>query len=140
EAQMHAKISEVKIAEFELERRQIKSPLTGFIETRIAQPGQRVQPGSPIATVIQMDKLRVSGDIDALRYQGLVRQGAPVQVLIYSQADTEKPLTFSGKLGYVSMEIDLSNRHRVWVELENRKVNGDWMLKPGMRADIIIQR
>ena len=121
EAQMIAKFSEVKIAEFELTRRRVTAPSTGFVEARIAQLGEWVQAGSPIATLIQMDKLRVEGDVDALRYPGQVVQGTPVQVLIYSETNDEKALSFNAKLGYVSMEIDLNNRYRVWVELDNKK-------------------
>jgi multidrug resistance efflux pump len=135
EVQMIAKRSERKIAEFELTRRKVNAPATGFIEARIAQLGEWVQPGTPIATLIQMDRLRVEGDIDALRYK--VRQGTPVQVTIYSE--TENAIKVDGKLGYVSMEIDLNNRHRVWVEIQNyRNDKEDWVIKPGMRAEIVI--
>ncbi len=137
EAQMHAKFAEMQIAEYELTRRQVTAPSTGFIENRIAQLGQWVQQGSPIATLIQMDKLRVEGDIDALRYAGQVQPGTPVKVMIYSQASDV--LSFDAKLGFVSMEIDLRNRHRVWVEVENKKIGNEWMIKPGMRAEIVIQ-
>lgn len=143
EAQMIAKFSEVKIAEYELTRRQVTAPSTGFIEQRIAQLGEWVQPGTPIATLIQMDKLRVEGDVDALRYPGQIVQGMPVQVLVYSQGpdNAAKAISFDAKLGFVSMEIDINNRYRVWVELDNdRTANGDWRLKPGMRAEIIIQK
>ncbi len=140
EAQMHAKFAEVKIADFELTRRKVTAPSTGFIEVRLAQLGQWVQPGTPIATLIQMDKLRVEGDIDALRYPGQILKGTPVKVLVYSNANNEDALSFDGVLGFVSMEIDLRNRYRVWVELENRKVGDDWLIKPGMRAEIIIQQ
>lgn len=135
---MIGKGSELEMAEFELTKRSITSPATGFIETRIAQLGQWVQAGSPIATLIQMDKLRVEGDVDALRYAGQIMQGTPVEVLVYNQSDTATKV--NGKLGYVSMEIDLNNRHRVWVELENKKVGNDWVIKPGMRAEIIIRK
>ena len=143
EAQMLAKFSEVKIAEYELTRRQVTAPSTGFVEERIAQLGEWVQPGTPIATLIQMDKLRVEGDVDALRYPGQIVQGAPVKVLVYAQGpdNAEKAISFDAKLGFVSMEIDINNRYRVWVELDNnRTANGDWQLKPGMRAEIIIQK
>jgi multidrug resistance efflux pump len=143
EAQMIAKFSEVKIAEYELTRRQVTAPSTGFVEERIAQLGEWVQPGTPIATLIQMDKLRVEGDVDALRYPGQIVQGMPVQVLVYAQGhdNAEKAISFDAKLGFVSMEIDINNRYRVWVELDNdRTANGDWRLKPGMRAEIIIQK
>ena len=136
EVQMIAKRNEREIAEFELTRRQITSPATGFIESRIAQLGEWVQPGSPIATLIQMDKLRVEGDIDALRYPGQVVQGTPVVVTIYAGAGKE--IKLEGKLGFVSMELDLKKRHRVWVEIENKKIGNDWVIKPGMRAEIEI--
>lgn len=137
EVQMIAKRSERKIAEFELTRRQVPAPATGFIEARIAQLGEWVQPGTPIATLIQMDRLRVEGDLDALRYRNKVRQGTPVKVTIYSES--ENAIQIEGKLGYVSMEIDLNGRHRVWVEIENYKDDrNDWAIKPGMRAEIVI--
>ena len=67
-------------------------------------------------------------------------KGAKVQVRIFdknsSSSSTEKPI--EGKLGYVSMEIDLNNRHRVWVEIENVKDGEVWRYKPGMKAEIVI--
>jgi multidrug resistance efflux pump len=138
EVQMIAKRSERMIAEFELTRRKVTAPATGFIEARIAQLGEWVQPGSPIATLIQMDRLRVEGDIDALRYPGQILQGTAAEVTIYSES--EKAIKMNGKLGYVSMEIDLNNRHRVWVEIENKKIGNDWAIKPGMRAEIVIRK
>jgi len=137
EVQMIAKFREREIAEFELTKRQVTAPATGFIERRIAQIGEWVQPGSPVATLIQMDRLRVEGDIDALRYPGRVSKGTPVVVMIYTGAET--PLKVDAKLGFVSMELDLQNRHRVWVEIVNSKAGENWMVKPGMRADIIIK-
>jgi multidrug efflux pump subunit AcrA (membrane-fusion protein) len=137
EVQMIAKRSERKIAEFELTRRKVTAPITGFIEARIAQLGEWVQPGTPIATLIQMDRLRVEGDIDALRHKNQVMQGTPVEVTI--QSESEYAIKINGKLGYVSMEIDLNNRHRVWVEIENyRNDQNDWVIKPGMKAEIVI--
>jgi multidrug resistance efflux pump len=136
EVQMIAKRSEREIADFELTRRKVTAPATGFVETRIAQLGEWVQPGSPIATVIQMDKLRVEGDVDALHSIRVVR-GMPVQVSIYTGSD--KSIKISGKLDYVSMEVDLNHRYRVWVEIDNKKIGNDWIVKPGMQADIVIK-
>lgn len=138
-----AKSSEVKIAEFELTRRSVTAPSTGFIQDRIAQLGEWVQPGSPICTLIQMDRLRVEGDIDATQYPGYILQGAPVTVLVYRLGvrDDSKAEKIPGKLGFVSMELDINKRYRVWVEIENKRLpNGDWLYKPGMPADIIIRK
>jgi multidrug resistance efflux pump len=133
--------SELKIAEFELTRRQITSPATGFIEARIAQLGEWVQPGTPLATLIQMDRLRVEGDIDGLSNKNEVVKGAPVEVTIYTGPQNTNGVRIEGTLGYVAMEIDLNGKHRVWVEVENKKTaSGDWLIKPGMRAEIAIRK
>lgn len=138
QVKMIAKRTELEMAEFELSRRQVIAPLTGRIEERIAQTGQWVQPGEPIATLIQMDRLRVEGDVNALRYPGKVRKGAPVKVTIYTTQDG-KGVQYDGKLGYVSLEINSNDEHRVWVEVANKKIGDDWLIKPGMKADITIQ-
>lgn len=142
-AQYYAKESEMKLAAEEVTRRQIKAPFDGFIETRTAQLGEWVQPGSPIALLVNMDQLRVEGDIDALRYAGLVSIGTPAEVLIYHRGNAD-PLAITGKLSFVSTEIDLNNRHRIHVTVDNRAVDkedpdSDWLIKPGMRAEIIIR-
>ena len=114
-------------------------PGTGSSKREGRSLGEWVQPGTPILTLIQMDKLRVEGDIDALASRKIV-QGAKVQVRIFdknsSSSSQLKPI--EGKLGYVSMEIDLNNRHRVWVEIENVKDGEVWRYKPGMKAEIVI--
>jgi multidrug efflux pump subunit AcrA (membrane-fusion protein) len=140
-SQYFAKRSETRIVEDEITRRQVKAPFDGFIETRIAQPGEWVQPGSPIAMVVQMDELRVEGDVDALRYSQQVTMGTPAKVLIHNRLSGEgKPIEIDTKIGYVSTEIDLNNRYRVWVTVPNTRVGeADWQIKPGMRAEIIIK-
>lgn len=138
-AQYIAKRSERQIAEYEVQRRQITAPYAGYIENRIAQPGEWVQPGSPVATLVKLDKLRVEGDIDALRYPGKVSAGTPVSVVVYSETDRERAITLEGKLGFVSSEIDLNNRYRVWVEIDNERSGNTWLIKPGMRAEIAVK-
>ncbi|MGB7343657.1 MAG: HlyD family efflux transporter periplasmic adaptor subunit [Pirellulaceae bacterium] len=134
-----AKRADLRLAEDELSRRKIYAPFDGFIEKRDAQLGQWVQPGSPIATLVQMDKLKVVGDIHALRYSGQVMKGSPVTVQIYHSADSNRPHTVESKIAYVSSEIDLNNRFRIWVEVPNTAVGEDWMIRPGMRAEITIK-
>jgi RND family efflux transporter MFP subunit len=131
-----AKQTELEMAEFELTKRDVTSPVTGFIEKRIAQIGQWVQAGSPIATLIQMDRLRVEGDIDALRYPGVVEKGAVVEVTVF-QGD--RSVTVDGTIGYVSMEVDVRDLNNIWVEIENEKIGNDWKFKPGMKAEITIK-
>lgn len=136
-----AKRSERELAEYEVSRRQVLAPFGGFIENRKAQLGEWVQPGSPIVQLVQLDKLRVEGDIDALRYPGQITRGTPVKVMIYAnsrrtETSTSDAVVVNAKIGFVSSEIDVNHRYRIWVEVENQQIGDEWVFKPGMEADI----
>jgi len=138
-----AKRSERELAEYELTRRSVVAPFGGFIENRMSQLGEWVQPGSPIVQLVQLDKLRVEGDIDALRYPGQIIRGTPVKVMIHanarrSESSASDAITVDAKIGFVSSEIDLNHRYRIWVEVENQQVGDEWVFKPGMEADILV--
>jgi len=140
EAQFVAKRSERQIAEFEKKRRNILAPFDGYIEARAAQLGEWVQPGSPIATLVQLDRVRVEGDVSALDFGGLIHAGTPVRVRVFVSSDSENAVDVTGKIGFVSSEIDLRKRYRVWVDIDNQKNGqGGWLIKPGMQAEIIFQ-
>ena len=73
--QYKAKESEREMTEHQLSKHQIKAEYGGYIEKRNAQLGEWVQPGSPIAMMVMLDKLRVEGVVDALRYRERVYKG-----------------------------------------------------------------
>ena len=131
--------SELRIAEDEVNRRKIVAPFDGFIETALAELGQWVQPGTPIALLVKMDELKVEGDVDAYRYSGQFMKGTPVQVLIYHRGRNEEPHVVETKISFVSSEIDLNNRSRIGVKIPNTAIGEDWLIKPGMQAEIIIK-
>ncbi|WP_186775071.1 efflux RND transporter periplasmic adaptor subunit [Allorhodopirellula solitaria] len=139
-AQYVGKRNEREIAEYELERRQILAPFDGYVENRIGQQGEWVQPGTPIATLVQLDRVRVEGVVDALAFPGRVRAGLPVTVQVFTSSNRQAPIVVEGKIGFVGSELDLSHRVRIWVDIENRKDSSDaWMIKPGMDAEIIFE-
>jgi multidrug efflux pump subunit AcrA (membrane-fusion protein) len=129
------------LAQHEIEMRTVRAEFDAFVENRFAQLGEWVQPGSPIVELVQMDRVRVEGFIDALNYAGQVRKGAPVVVEIVVGGTPGEPVTrrFEGQIGYVSTELDLNKRHRIWVSVPNERVGEDWLLKPGMSATLRIQ-
>ncbi len=137
EVQMIAKRSEREIADFELTRRKVTAPSTGFVETRIAQLGEWVQPGSPIATVIQMDKLRVEGDVDGLHsirvHQGDASPSANLQRI--RQADPDQRQAGLCQHGN-GLEPSVSGLGR---NREQERSTTTGSIKPGMQADIVIK-
>ena len=130
------KRTELDMAEEQLQRGEITAPTPGYIEERLAQKGQWVQPGTPICTLIRMDKLRVEGKVDGLSYPGQITKGHPVEIRIDTSGRDQTVL--SGSLGYVSMEMDVNGQHRVWAEVDNRMEGDDWLIKPGMTAELIV--
>ncbi|WP_164100663.1 efflux RND transporter periplasmic adaptor subunit [Candidatus Laterigemmans baculatus] len=130
QAQYMAKKSERELAELEVARRKITAPFGGFVELRVAQLGEWVQPGSPIVQLVQMDRLRAQGAVSAVDPDSLVTPGMPAVVEFnLGGGRTER---INGVVGFVGNDVDISNRRRVWVEFENKRVGDDWLIKPGM--------
>ncbi len=143
-AQLFGKQSERKLAEHEIARRKVLAPFGGYVESRIAQLGEWVQPGTPVLQLVRLDLLRVEGVIDGLRYPGQVTKGTPAKVMVYQATnDLNKPdpaqaIQLDATIGFVSSVVDLNNRYRVWVEVQNERRGDDWVIKPGMEAAITV--
>lgn len=137
-AQYFAKRAETRIAEAEIERRYVKAPFEGFVESRLAQLGEWAQPGTPVATLVQMDKLRVQGEFDSKRYLGKVKKGSVARISIKNTTDGD-PILIDARIGFVSSEIDINDKFRVWADFDNIKQDGEWQIKPGMKAEIVIR-
>lgn len=135
--QYAAKQAERQLAEVEVDRRRVAAPFGGYVEFRIAHLGEWVQPGSPVAHLVQLDTLRVEGDIDASQFPTAVVPGTPVDVTIHVGADKQYKVT--ARIGFVSSKLDARQRCRVWVEIQNVQQNGMWVIKPGMRADMVVR-
>ncbi|TWU23340.1 Multidrug resistance protein MdtA precursor [Novipirellula galeiformis] len=136
--QFKAKENERQMAEYEIKKRRITAPFAGYVEARLAQLGEWVQPGTPVATLVQLDKLKVEGYVDALRYSDQVVKGMPAQVRVYREASNENAVTFNAKIDFVGSEIGLDKRYRVSVNIDNKQAGEQWLVKPGMRAEIIV--
>ncbi len=139
-AEYIAKQFGTRLAETDVEMRTIRADFDAYVENRFAQLGEWVQPGSPIVELVQMDRVRVEGFIDALNYAGQVRIGAPVQVTVIIGGTVGNPVTkvYSGNIEYVSTELDLAKRHRIWVSVPNERRGDSWLIKPGMAATMRI--
>ena len=139
EAQYLAARAELNLAEFEVTRRRVVAPFAGVVDNRVAQLGEWVQPGSPIATLVQMDRVRVVGVVDVVQSDVEVAAGMPVRVHVEVRRTQRKPEVFDGVIGFVSADLNLNQEARIWVDIENRKnALGGWLVKPGMSATIDI--
>jgi hypothetical protein len=46
---------------------------------------------------------------------------------------------FTGKIIYISPLVQAGGEYRVWAEVSNRQENGQWLLRPGLNAEMTIQ-
>jgi RND family efflux transporter MFP subunit len=128
---------EAEAAALDVERRQIKSPLSGHIERRYKSEGEWVKPGDSIYQIIRMDRLYVEGYVDAARL-------APVdvdrrKVRFTFLLPNGKPVTVPGEIKYYSATIELGPKFLVKAEVENRRENSYWLLRPGQVGEMEIQ-
>ena len=124
----------VDVAELQLARRQIRSPLDGVVVETLRHRGEWLEPGQRVLRIVRLDRLKVEGFVDSRQVSGSLR-GAAVRVFV-QLADDEKPVIVKGKIVFVSPEIDPVNAQvRVWAEVENP----DLTLRPGLPAEMVIE-
>lgn len=121
-------------AEAALKRRDIMCRINGVVVNLNKHEGDWVQPGETVMRVVQMDRLRVEGDVDGRVHARHEILGRPVRIKVTLTGGGEELL--EGKIVYASSIVD-SNEYTVRAEIDNRKLpNGAWLMTPGLDAEI----
>lgn len=124
----------VEVAQLQLARRQIRSPLDGVVVETLRHRGEWLEPGQRVLRIVRLDRLKVEGFVDSRQVIGSLR-GAAVRVLV-QPADEEKSVVVKGRIVFISPEIDpVNGQVRVWAEVENP----DLSLRPGLPAEMVIE-
>ena len=124
--------NQVKMAEALIARHKIISPLDGVVASVARDAGEWVEPGDVVLRVIGISRLRAEGFIDA-NLISPKSTGTPVKMITVSPNGQEK--SFSGKISYISDEIDPVNQQiHIWAEIDNHEL----MLRPGDRGRLLI--
>ena len=126
---------EVEAAEKAIERREIRSPIDGEVEEVFPHEGEWVQPGDPLARVIRTDRLFVEGYIDAARWNPSDVRDRPVTVEARLAGDRQE--SFQGRIFNVKPRME-SGSYRVVAEVENRQLDGEWLLRTGQFVTMTI--
>jgi macrolide-specific efflux system membrane fusion protein len=123
-------------AELELELHAVRAPFAGVVALVRGRVGEWVHPGTPVLRLVAIDRLRAEGFAPADgATDALV--GATVQFLVGdgSGDDEERPLTFEGRIRFVSPEVDpIAGQVRIWAEIDNAHRR----LRPGLQGRLLI--
>jgi HlyD family secretion protein len=130
--------AELKLAELNLARCKLYAPMAGRVLSKSREPGEIVQPGTPVVTIGDLSRPWVNLYVGE-RDLGRVRLGMRAKVFV--DAFPNQP--FDGTVTFVSDRSEFTPKniqtpdervklvYRVKVEVETR----DGALKPGMPAD-----
>lgn len=137
-AKMTAEVhqAEVDAVDVALARRQIVSPVDGEVATVFHERQEWVNAGEPVVQVVRMDRLRVEGFVAASEVN--VSEIAGGNVVVDVQLARGRKERFSGKVVFISPIVTSGGKYRVRAEVENRREQSQWLLRPGMNATMTV--
>jgi membrane fusion protein (multidrug efflux system) len=109
----------------------VKAPVAGAVSERLVQPGEYIRENTPVATIVQMNPLKLKTAIQE-RHAGLIRGGQNVQFVV----EAFPGRMFEGRIAYVSPAVDQATRT---FPVEAIVENSDRVLKPGFFAKGVVQ-
>lgn len=123
-------------AEVDVARRKIRAPVAGEIVELFYRPGEWVEPGKPVLRLVRLDRLRVEGFVPFAEREPSTLLDSSVTVRVsFAGGRVEE---FSGKITYVNPLVQPGGEYRIWAEVDNRRVGKQWLLKPGVAAEMEI--
>jgi RND family efflux transporter MFP subunit len=126
------KENEVQTGTFNVERRQIVSPIAGVVVQIKRHKGEWVQLGESIVRIVRVDRLRAEAFLSS-RDVGGDLAGRPVSLIVDLPGAPKSE--FPGKIVFISPEVNpVNGQFRVWAEIENR----DQLLRPGLQGSMVI--
>ncbi len=123
------KQAEVDNADAAIKRREIVSPIEGVVQSIYPHLGEWVKPGDPVLRLMRMDRLRVEGFLNKSQYNPWDVMDQPVIVEVVLAGG--RKAQFKGKIVYVDPEVQGDGGYKVRAEVDNRKENDQWLLRPG---------
>ena len=116
-------------ADEDIKRLRILAPFAGYLETDTAELGSLLQPGSPCATVIQLDPIKLVGFVPEAQVDRII-VGAVAGARLASGG------AVTGRVSFLSRSADERTRtFRVEITVPNPDVT----IRDGQTADILIQ-
>ena len=139
---LHAQIQKEQLAKLELENCEIIAPLNGIVSDIHRRPGEWVNTGDPIVTMVRMDRLRIETLMhpSEITPQQIISCRARVQIQI---SEDEHYVVPESRIFIAGAEIEPDGRYLIAVEIENEFATDhlnqkSWLVRPGMTAQVDI--
>jgi len=127
----------VAAAEDRISRRRILVPFDGPVLEVFKHRAEWVNEGEPVVRLIRLNRLRVEGFLSARQFNPdeIDRRSVMIEI---ERARGQK-VRLRGAVVFVSPMLQAGNKYRVTAEVDNRRVNDQWVLKPGMTATMTVE-
>ena len=126
--QAELQAARLQVLEARLERTTLRAPISGFFDDRYVDLGEMVAPGTPVARIVEIDRVKVTGGV-AERYAATVQQGDSAWISMDILGDQE----FVGVIEFVGSSVDARSRT---FPIEIAMENPGRVLKPRMIANV----
>ncbi len=129
--------AKVQVAEHEWKTRRVTSEIAGVVSERYAQVGEWVNAGDPIAKLMQLDRVRVLGWVNAA---GIARNeviGKDVVVEI-TLGGGKPPRRIPARLNHAGFQVTADATFKVWADIPNIQEDGQFLIQPGCDATMHI--
>lgn len=129
-ALLRAARAELKRAELNLQHTRVEAPFSGVLQARHVEVGDYLSVGDPVAEVIELDPLIISGDVSE-------REIGELHVGMAARAKLSNGSVLEGTISYIAPSAEASTRtYRIEMEAANPAPH-----QPGgMSASILIPR
>lgn len=120
--------AQMELAFNRLERTRIRSPFDGILDDRLRDEGELAPPGSPVARVVNLDRMKVMVNVPESQ-AAIVRSGTAVEITVSAFPGS----VFAGRVSFVGAAVIADNRT---VPVEISIQNPARRLKPDMIARV----
>lgn len=128
---------EMQVAKASQDQHYLKSPVEGTVVKKNKSIGEWVMQGESVFRIVNLKTMVVEGYLDLTRNDLQEVVNRDVQVDIHLARN--RTVTLPGKIVHVNMMVQSGDKVLVKAELQNRRENGDWIIIPGMSANMRIQ-
>lgn len=130
ETQLESAQAALNAAEARQGDRVIRAPFSGVLGLSTVTPGTLVSPGAVIATLDDIDVVRVDFPIPE-RYLAVLRTGQPISAMVDAYGDE----TFAGRIALIDTRVNEQTRA---VTARAEIPNPGWRIRPGMAVRVTV--
>jgi RND family efflux transporter MFP subunit len=134
QARFQGEIQQARVATLEvrLARTEIRTPFAGIFDERFLDEGEMASPGTPVARIVSIDRLKINGGVPE-RFAPSVHRGDRAVITFDVLAGRE----LSGRIDYVGSSVN--DRSRTF-PVEIVITNPGGVIKPRMIANVQLER